>query len=136
MNQRVKTIYDFVFAQEDKYYSMLTGGKNVQADILNTYRATSFQLVRCFIEEMERAISALDKENGTVDYVISHCAPRSIQRMIADWYENDSLTSFLEIVRTDLSFKHWYFGHYHIDKQINEKFTALYQNIVCLERTK
>lgn len=88
------------------------------------------------VQEMERAISALDKENGTVDYVISHCAPRSIQQMIADWYENDSLTSFLEIVRTDLSFKHWYFGHYHIDKQINEKFTALYQNIVCLERTK
>ena len=88
------------------------------------------------VQEMERAIAVLDKENWAVDYVISHCAPRSIQQMIADWYENDSLTSFLEIVRTDLSFKHWYFGHYHIDKQINEKFTALYQNIVCLERTK
>lgn len=54
MNQQVKTIYDFVFAQEDKYYSLLTGGENVQADILNTYRATSFQLVRYFIEGMEQ----------------------------------------------------------------------------------
>ena len=54
MNQQVKTIYDFVFVQEDKYYSLLTGGENVHADILNTYRATSFQLVRYFIEEMEQ----------------------------------------------------------------------------------
>ena len=84
-------------------------------------------------QEMERAIAALDKENWAIDYVISHCAPRSVQKMIADWYENDSLTGFLERVRTDLTFKHWYFGHYHIDKQMNEQFTALYQNVVPLK---
>lgn len=83
-------------------------------------------------QEMERAITVLDKENWAVDYVISHCAPTSIQKMIADWYENDPLTGFLERVCTDLDFKHWYFGHYHIDKQVNEQFTALYQNIVPL----
>ena len=85
------------------------------------------------VQEMERAIAVLDKENWAVDYVISHCAPRSIQKMISDWYENDSLTGFLETVRTRLSFKHWYFGHYHIDKQINEKFTALYHNVTPLK---
>nr|WP_290461262.1 hypothetical protein [Acutalibacter muris] len=64
------------------------------------------------------------------DYVLTHCAPRSIQTMIASWYENDSLTSFLERVRIDLQFKRWYFGHYHIDKQLNEQFVALYNKVV------
>lgn len=84
-------------------------------------------------EEMERAINVLEANDWTVDYVISHCAPRSVQTMIASWYESDPLVSFLERVRTDLSFKKWYFGHYHIDKQLNEQFIALYNNIVPLD---
>ncbi len=82
------------------------------------------------MEEMERGIAALDACNWQVDYVLTHCAPRSIQTAIASWYENDSLTSYLERVRTDLQFKRWYFGHYHIDRQINEQFIALYDKIV------
>lgn len=81
-------------------------------------------------EEMERAIAALDENNWTVDYVLTHCAPRTIQTMIADWYENDPLVSFLERVRVDLNFKRWYFGHYHIDRQLNEQFVALYNKVV------
>lgn len=81
-------------------------------------------------EEMERAIAALDENNWTVDYVLTHCAPRTIQTMIADWYENDPLVSFLERVRVDLNFKRWYFGHYHIDRQLNEQFVALYNKVI------
>lgn len=81
-------------------------------------------------EEMNRAIDALDSENWNVDYVITHCAPRSIQQMIASWYENDPAVSFLERIRTQLIFRRWYFGHYHIDRQINEQFVALYNNVV------
>lgn len=36
-------------------------------------------------EEMERAIESLDKHQWKVDYVLTHCAPRSIQTMLADW---------------------------------------------------
>lgn len=82
---------------------------------------------------MERAVKALEAVNWSVDYVFTHCAPKSVQQMIADWYENDPLTGFLERICTDLTFKHWYFGHYHIDKQMNERFTALYQSVVPLK---
>ena len=81
-------------------------------------------------DEMDRAIQSLDKHQWKVDYVLTHCAPRSIQSMLADWYENDPLVSFLERVQKDLDFKHWYFGHYHLDKRINDKFTALYNEII------
>lgn len=81
-------------------------------------------------QEMERAIEALDKNQWEVDYVLTHCAPRSVQSTLSDWYENDPLVSFLERVREDLKFKHWYFGHYHLDKQINDKFTVLYNKVI------
>lgn len=81
-------------------------------------------------DEMDRAIESLDKHQWKVDYVLTHCAPRSIQSMLADWYENDPLVSFLERVRQDLDFKHWYFGHYHLDKAINDKFTVLYNKVI------
>lgn len=83
-------------------------------------------------EEMNRAIDALDRYKWSVDYVLTHCAPRSVQSMIAMWYENDPLVSFLERVRVDLQFKRWYFGHYHIDRQLNEQFVALYDRVVPL----
>lgn len=80
--------------------------------------------------EMERSIQVLDKCGWSVDYVVTHCAPRGVQTTLAEWYENDPLVSFLERVRADLQFKHWYFGHYHIDKQISEQFTALYDKVI------
>ena len=78
---------------------------------------------------MERGIIALDAAGWEVDYVLTHCAPRSIQTMIAEWYENDPIVSYLERVRVDLKFKRWYFGHYHIDRQLNEQFIALYNKV-------
>jgi hypothetical protein len=52
MNEEVKKIYDFVSKCEDFYYSKLTCGQNLQADLMNTAQASSFQRIRYFIEEM------------------------------------------------------------------------------------
>lgn len=81
-------------------------------------------------EEMDKAVRALDECGWDVDYVITHCAPRSVQLALSVWYENDPMVSFLERVRTDLKFKQWYFGHYHEDRQVTEQFTALYNRVI------
>lgn len=83
-------------------------------------------------EEMASAIDALDANDWTVDYVLTHCAPRSVQLMIQPWYENDALTGFLERVRQDLNFKTWFFGHYHTDKFLGEKFVCLYDRLYAI----
>lgn len=44
--------------------------------------------------------------------------------------ENDPMVSFLERIRQDLHFKRWYFGHYHVDKQLNDQFVALYNRVI------
>jgi hypothetical protein len=64
MNKQVKKIYDFVSQLEDFYYSKLTCGENLEADLLNTAQASSFQRVRYFIEEMQDHL--IDK-NGVLN---------------------------------------------------------------------
>ncbi len=82
--------------------------------------------------EMERAIDALDAVNWEVDYVITHCAPKSVLQLLSPWFEGDPLTAFLERVRWDLRFKQWFFGHYHLDRRVNDRFTAVYNCVIPL----
>lgn len=82
-------------------------------------------------EEYEAAFRSLDEYNWEVDFVITHCAPDSIQNILSDgYYVHDKLTNFLEVIDKKLKYKHWYFGHYHENGKINKKHTALYDDIL------
>lgn len=81
-------------------------------------------------KEMDAAVRALDANGWDVDFVLTHCAPNGIRHMLAAGYGTDALTGFLEHVRRNLRFKHWFFGHYHADVHLDEQFTALYDEIV------
>lgn len=83
-------------------------------------------------EEFEQGLDALDACGWKVDYVITHCTPRSIQIMIDKYFINDDLTKYLERVKEDLIFKKWYFGHYHMDKDMTDKFRLIYDDIIRL----
>lgn len=83
-------------------------------------------------EELNIAMKALNANNWEVDIIITHCAPDSVQTKIADWYEHDKITKFLETIKKDCKYKHWYFGHYHIDNDIDDWHTALYNRIMIM----
>lgn len=80
--------------------------------------------------EYNIAINNLSKENWSVDIVITHSAPTSIQKLINPSYEENSLTDFLEGVNRRLKFDKWFFGHYHLDEQIDDSHVVIYNNIV------
>lgn len=80
--------------------------------------------------EFNFALKKLQQYNWSVDYVITHCAPDSIQGLMAQHYEHDRITNFLEVVNSRLKFKHWYFGHYHTNAQVTPKHTVLYESII------
>lgn len=79
--------------------------------------------------EYEEGMNNLDKVNWNVDYVISHTASKEIIRKISN-YKTDELNSFFSIIDKRLNFKHWYFGHFHNDKDIDNKHTLAYYNII------
>ena len=82
------------------------------------------------LEEYDNGLKKLEKYNYKVDYVISHCAPPRIQRRINKYYVEDKLTEYFDNLLDKLSFKTWYFGHYHQNNFLDTKFICLYDDIV------
>ena len=76
----------------------------------------------------------LEKVNYKVDYIISHCCPTNIQALLGGGtYKKDYLTDYLQEISEKLEFKKWYFGHYHDNRQINDQYVLLYEDIIPLE---
>ena len=67
-------------------------------------------------KELNYGWENLKKHNFKIDCILSHCAPDSIQNMIAPHYENNRLTSFLEKVMNKTDYGNWFFGHYHANR--------------------
>lgn len=80
--------------------------------------------------EYDEAFENLGHHGWKVNFVFTHDAPDSIKEKLGDWYEHDKLTNFLEIVRQDLIYDYWFFGHYHMNKMITGKDIVLYEQIV------
>jgi len=82
-------------------------------------------------DEYQSAFNSLDTHNWMVDYIITHCAPDSIQDKLSSYYEHDKLTSFFEYsIKPNCSYRKWFFGHYHTDTAVDNKHICLYQNII------
>lgn len=79
--------------------------------------------------EFEHAQKNLEKVNWTVDYIVTHCAPTSVQQILNWDYSPDKLTDFFDIVKSKATCKNWFFGHYHIDKRLDKQFYCLFNNI-------
>ena len=76
----------------------------------------------------------LEKWGWAVDFIITHCCPTSVQETLGvESCRPDALTDFLEEAARNCRFRHWFFGHYHGDRRVGEKFTLLYQKIAELK---
>ena len=85
-------------------------------------------------EEIRNAENNLTKVDYKVDYVLSHCAPQSIIALMYMYTtESDKLTLWFEELQQKLAFKYWFFGHYHEDKKILDKYILLYDQIVRIK---
>lgn len=83
-------------------------------------------------EEYTEATANIMTHNKKFDYVITHTIPRRIIGLMGCYPDphDMELTGFLEWIMYECSFKHWYFGHFHEDHKITDKFTALYYDVI------
>lgn len=88
-------------------------------------------------KELDEGIANLQKHNNIVDYIITHSCDESAlyypplrnpYEPLKTYPENRILSIFQDTVK----YKHWYFGHYHMDGQLNAEKTVLYQEVVKL----
>lgn len=106
------------------------------ADSIDKYRR-----IENFTWWKEEAISQEtidDIPAGHYDYVLTHCCPRSVfekNRIYLSTLQfldenkiNHSSEDMLEQLKNKITFDHWFFGHYHINCNLDEKFTCLFED--------
>lgn len=82
--------------------------------------------------ELDEGLANLRRYDFKVDYIITHsCGERALAypplrtrtTKMQMFPENCILSNFEERVE----YKHWYFGHYHLDGDLTDKITVLYR---------
>lgn len=49
-------------------------------------------------------------------------------------YQPDVLSDYLEKIKNTVNYRHWYFGHMHVNEEFpSEKSTCLYEKIMLLK---
>ena len=81
------------------------------------------------LEEYQEALANLERVNWTVDCVLTHCAPSGVVQEINPSYGTDELTDFLEMVSQRCKFAYWFFGHYHENRIIDQKYILQWEKI-------
>ena len=80
--------------------------------------------------ERMHALDNLEKVNNKVDFILTHEAPASDIILLSNgWYKPDEYSQFLEELRCCIDYDRLFFGHYHLNKRINEKDECLYEQI-------
>ena len=82
------------------------------------------------INILKKEKNNLEKNNFKVNYVITHSAPTSVQNDIAPTYEINKLTEFFESIKSKLICQKWFFGHYHKDIELDDKFKGVFNKII------
>jgi DNA repair exonuclease SbcCD nuclease subunit len=85
-------------------------------------------------KEYKRGLDTIFENENKFDIILTHQSPKSILDEIAYNYSlnETELLDYLERIRSDVKFDHWYFGHIHKDIK-KEKITGLYNNYEAIE---
>lgn len=111
----------------DKYYRLYRGaGRWFESE----------QMTR---EEKDKILEILEKENS-FDYIFSHTVPLKFERELEELFcfginqdeVDKSMEQFLDIVEDKITYKHWFFGHYHDSFDLTDKVTILYHLVIEL----
>lgn len=86
-------------------------------------------------EELSEAIVNLRKHDYKVDFVITHSVDEHALSHSAMKQSPKSCKVFqdnviLSVFENCVDYKHWYFGHYHLDEQLSPCKTALFHQIL------
>ena len=89
------------------------------------------ELQNTILEELKKY-----QNNFKYDFVLTHTCPESweptdlFMKGVIDQSKVDCRTEkWLEEIKNTINFDNWYFGHYHDNREINDKATMLYEEV-------
>jgi DNA repair exonuclease SbcCD nuclease subunit len=87
-------------------------------------------------EEFDEAMHNLEKVNFTVDYIITHTIDeKTLKNPVFNDYKFTiyPTSRHFNYFEENVKYKHWFFGHFHEDININENKTLLYNKIIKIK---
>ena len=82
-------------------------------------------------DEMQEGRDNLRAHDYTVDYIVTHCCSTSTQALLdGSLYKPDRETDYLEFIKNYANYKKWFFGHYHDNRNINDKEILIYEQMI------
>lgn len=121
-----------VFEIEGKTFFTFGGATSIDKDNRLAFGYGWWGQERPTFAELDEGMENLKRYNNKVDYIITHaCGERALMypplrtrsNHMQSFPENQLLSNFED----SLEYAHWYFGHYHLDGDLNDKITVLYQ---------
>jgi hypothetical protein len=82
------------------------------------------------IGDIKTAKRNLSRYNNNIDYIFTHVGTSSVVKSFG--FNPDSCVIAIDEILCNIKYKHHYFGHYHIDKNISQKQTILYDDFIEL----
>ena len=81
--------------------------------------------------EMEEGRRNLAAHNNKVDFIVTHCCSTSSQVLIGGAkFKPDCVTDYLEEIKEAVTFKKWFFGHYHDERNLYGQEILLFTHII------
>ena len=84
------------------------------------------------LAEYEEAAVNLAEADHQVDFVFTHTAPTSIAAQLRQDPAEKELTDFLEHIKCTVEFRGWFFGHFHQDIDIENKYYAMFNRVMVV----
>lgn len=82
--------------------------------------------------ECAEALRNLEVCGWQADIILSHAAPTAVAKLLSPEYGSTPPEVFLETLRQKCRYGKWFFGHYHEDRRLSLRETALYGDIIPL----
>ena len=83
-------------------------------------------------EEYKESSKNLAANGMKVDYIVTHTAPKDLLYRLGFYpdYHDTELTGHLEWIEHDVSYRGWFFGHFHEDRDLGNGFRMLLYDVV------
>lgn len=119
-----------VYTIEGKTFFIMGGGTSIDKDYRIEHISWWKEEIPS-IDEINEAKRNLLAHNNKVDYIITHsCDTNSLNCPLIFFKGNKCIehedNKILDYYEENIKYKHWYFGHFHVDGDINNRKTVLY----------
>ena len=129
---------DGLMTINDKNFLILGGAYSVDKEYRLKNGWNWFSDEQMSEDERNRIVNLIEYLNH-YDYILSHTAPTSEEptylflNFIDQSKVDKTMEIFLEKVKNQITFKKWFFGHYHDDAILNDKFRIMFNDIIELD---